>query len=130
MKHAIYLLAVCCIATGCTASQWKEIAENTARQNGAPTQLENNLREKVLAGTATPAEHEVWRSEVATRTAIAAANADQSRQVAVAIASRPPAPQSTQAVPMTQTVTQFHDGGITNHTITDMGGGHTTVNSW
>jgi hypothetical protein len=130
MKRFICIVAFCVTSIGCTASQWEEIAETTARKNGTPTQLENSLREKVLAGTATPAEHEVWRSEILARTAIASANAENARQVAVAIASRPPAQQQSTAAPMTQNITQFHDGGITNHRITDMGGGHTTINTW
>lgn len=131
LKFALVAMSL----AGCSAAQTTEMKDFVARRDGVPTKVENKLREKVLAGTATPTEHEVWRSKVASRTAIRAADAAQRAKVAAAIASRPPAAVAAptrQEVdqPMMRTVTQFHDGGMTNHTVTDMGGGHSTIHSW
>lgn len=147
------LAAVVCSLVGCTAAQVNEYNEAVARQVGSPTNLENELREKVLAGTATPEEYEVWRVEVASRTAIRTGVVAQQAEVRAAIASRSVVAQPIEAqtlmrqpmmephefqnrlpplnmAPATKTVSHFHNGGVTNHTITDTNTGHTTIQTW
>ena len=77
------LILVCTV--GCTAAQW----ERHRREYGKPTDLENRLRDRVLAGEATPGELEVWRSEVISRTAIGSAGRARQAEIADAMASAP-----------------------------------------
>ncbi|TWU21751.1 hypothetical protein Pla52o_39380 [Novipirellula galeiformis] len=88
-KLAVLGVASLCLSLGCTATEWEQYSETVARNAGTPTNLENNLRDKVLAGTATPQEYEVWRSEVDSRTVVRSAQIARQGQVTAAYASKP-----------------------------------------